>query len=324
MPESDVCGATPVTTNATFRAPYLVVDDFMPPAMARAMRAAVETHFGDPYRHSTKTHMVWNYWHVPGLYTYLRTLPEMVIGSQLADAFHTSLFQWSRETLGLGGVNSSYLSLYVNGCRQNQHNDSQNGRFGFVYFLTKNSRKSSGGETLIWREEDYFETRMHRASAGRDFFHSVEPRFNRLLVFDDRLPHAVETIEGNMDPLEGRIVLHGHLVEVGPIVSGPLEPDRVRDIAEQLALEYSTDLGDALTAYHGPAVVRFTVKPDGTVSECGLLLDRVKRLGDAGPEVGEMLADLTGRISRLRFPAGSAESVVTLPFGFGDHLAKLR
>jgi hypothetical protein len=268
--------------------------------------------------------MIWNYWHVPGLYTYLRTLPEMVIGPPLTDAFHASLFKWSSETLGLGAPKSSSLSLYVSGCRQSQHNDSANGRFGFVYSLTKNSRKTSGGETLIWRDDDYFETRMHRPCWGEGFYQSIEPRFNRLLVFDDRIPHAVQLVEGNMDPIEGRIVLHGHIREAGPIVHGPLARDVVRDIANQMAIEYSTDLGNALMIYHGPAVVRFAVQPDGAVVNAGLILDRVKRLRGDGPRVQEMLAELVARISRLQFPGSAEETMVTLPFGFGDSLTELR
>jgi hypothetical protein len=92
----------------------------------------------------------------------------MIIGPQLKDNFQARLSKWSGETLGLGGVSPSYLSLYVDGCRQGQHNDSTNGRFGFVYFLTKHLRKTSGGETLIWREDDYSTTRIHRPCASEN------------------------------------------------------------------------------------------------------------------------------------------------------------
>jgi 2OG-Fe(II) oxygenase superfamily len=294
-----------------------VIDDFLPSGQAQEMRGAIEAHFGGTDRHSRDTHMIWNYWHVPSLYTYLRTLPELVLGPQLADSFHTSLFKWSIETLGLGASKSAYLSLYVAGCRQGQHNDAANGRFGFVYYLTKNVRKTSGGETLIWREDDYLGARMFRPSAGENFFHSIEPRFNRLLVFDDRVPHAVQMVEGNMDPLEGRIVIHGHIREVGPIVHGPLPRDVVQEIANQLAIGYSAELGHALMIYHGPAVVRFTVRPDGTVANARLILDRVKRLRGEGPSVQEMLTGLVTRISLLHFPGSDEETIVTLPFGFG-------
>jgi hypothetical protein len=186
-----------------------------------------------------------------------------------------------------------------------------------VYSLTKNSRRTSGGETLIWREGDYFETRIYRPCAGADFFEFIEPRFNRLLVFDDRMPHAVQLVEGNMDPLEGRIVIHGHITEAGPIVEGGLPPERVQEIANQLASRYATDMGNALMIFHGPATVRFTVQPDGTVVGARLILDRVRRLRGEGPGVQEMLAELVNRISILRFPSSAEGTIITLPFGFG-------
>jgi 2OG-Fe(II) oxygenase superfamily len=306
-----------VTNSTLLEAPYLVIDDFMPSGVAQEMRAAVEAHLGNPYQHSPKTHMDWDYWYVPGLYTYLRTLPEKVIGLHLTELFHDCLFKWSGETLGLRPARASYLSLYVSGCRQNQHNDSTNGRFGFVYSLTNNSRRTTGGETLIWREDDYFETRINRPCSGSDFFQSIEPRFNRLVVFDDRMPHAVQLVEGNMDPLEGRIVIHGHIREAGPIVYGPLPRELVLEIADKLASGYSTDLGNALMIYHGPATVRFTVQPDGTVVGARVILNRVRRLRGEGPEVHELLAELVCRISNLRFPGGTEETIITMPFGFG-------
>lgn len=304
-------------TKAAITSPYLVVDDFMPAGAAREMRAAAEAHFGSPYRHAPQSHMNWNYWHVPGLYTYLRTLPEKVIGAGLKELFHTRLCEWSSDTLGLGAATSSYLSLYVNGCRQCQHNDSLNGRFGFVYSLTKDVRKTSGGETLIWREDDYFETRIDRPCSRADFYDSIEPRFNRLLVFDDRIPHAVQLVEGNMDPVEGRLVLHGHISESGPIVRGPLSREIVGEAANRLASTYARSLGSALPIYHGPAVIRFTVQKDGAVVGANLILDRVKRLRGEGPGVREMLGELVNRVSELRFLSSEAETTVTLPFGFG-------
>jgi hypothetical protein len=306
-----------VNSDAAIKAPYLVIDDFMPPAVAQDMRAAVEAHLGSPYEHAPKTHLDWDYWYVPGLYTYLRTLPERVIGPELTATFHDRLFQWSAQTLGFGAAKAAYLSLYINGCRQGQHNDSTNGRFGFVYSLTKNMRRTSGGETLIWREEDYFKTRLHRPSAGSDFFQSIEPRFNRLVVFDDRMPHAVQLVEGNMDPLEGRIVIHGHIREGGPIVDGPLPPDLVLDVAGRLVGGYMSELGDGLPNYHGPAAVRFTVRTDGTVAGAHLILDRVRLLGRGGLPVQDMFAGLLGRISDLRFPENTEDTIVTLPLGFG-------
>jgi hypothetical protein len=61
-------------------APVIVVDGFLPDHLAVAMRRDIEAHFANPHTHRPETHQVWNYWHVPDLYTYLRTSPERVIG----------------------------------------------------------------------------------------------------------------------------------------------------------------------------------------------------------------------------------------------------
>src|SRR5208283_5534750 len=108
------------------------------------------------------------------------------------------------------------------GCRQGLHNDARNGRFAFVYSLTRDQRRTVGGETLVFREEDPFRSKLAAASAGRHFYDTIAPKFNRLIVFDDRLPHGVERVEGSMDPVEGRFVLHGHLSETGTMSTGAL------------------------------------------------------------------------------------------------------
>jgi hypothetical protein len=134
----------PAIKSAT-QAPYIIVDDFLAVAVAESMRSCVESHFGRPDRHAPQTHMIWNYWYVPEMYAYLRTLPEMVFGLELSNKFHETLTHWSAENLGLDQVTWPYVSLYVAGCRQGQHNDARGGRFAFVYSLTKGDRRTTGG-----------------------------------------------------------------------------------------------------------------------------------------------------------------------------------
>jgi hypothetical protein len=309
---------------SSFTEPFVVVDNFLEKNVADTMRAAVETHFREPFKHTPERHMVWNYWYVPGLYTYLRSLPETVLGEELSQQFHEALAGFAIQYLGMSGITWPYISMYVDGCRQNQHNDSGNGRFGYVFSLTKNDRKTSGGETLLWHELDYFGSLLHRPMAGQGFYESVEPLFNRLLVFDDRLPHAVQMVEGIMDPLEGRIVLHGHIYEKGPIVEGPLGQNAVVAILEEMAKAYSLELGDALMNYHGPAAVRFSIEVTGVVSKSAVILDRVRKLSGDGPEAHAVVGEFGDRIRRLQFPAAESQTIVTLPVGFGNRLAELR
>jgi hypothetical protein len=69
-----------VKRDTVVRAPFILIDNFLPDDVAKAMRTSIERHFENPYGHSSETHMVWNYWYVPNLYTYLRTQPELVWG----------------------------------------------------------------------------------------------------------------------------------------------------------------------------------------------------------------------------------------------------
>src|SRR5260370_24011376 len=133
-------------------APILLVDDFLPAKLAAEMREDIDAHFAEPAAHRAEIHQVWNYWFVPELYTYLRTSPEKVIRRDRVDNFVGALQTWANLTLGMGDVTWPYLSLYVSGCRQGLHNDATNGRFAFVYSLTRDQRRTIGGETLVFHE----------------------------------------------------------------------------------------------------------------------------------------------------------------------------
>ena len=189
---------------------HLVVPDFF--AGAPAMRAAIDAHFGDPGAHGPDTHQIWNYWHVPDMYTYLRTLPRKVIPAELMTSFWNHLAGWTRANLNCV-PSDAYLSLYVDGCRQELHNDALNGHYGYVFSLTRwRERRFSGGETIILKPGSLGQSMAGGAAmAGSSFYDLVPADFNQLLIFDDRLPHAVRQVNGLMDPLEGRLVIHGHL-----------------------------------------------------------------------------------------------------------------
>jgi hypothetical protein len=60
----------------------------------------------------------------------------------------------------------------------------------------------------------------------------VELGSNRLVVFDDRLAHAVARVDGTMNPVKGRFALDGHLSEAKTAVLGAL---RLEMVIEPLA-----------------------------------------------------------------------------------------
>jgi hypothetical protein len=296
---------------------FLIVDNFLPHELAAAMRADIDAHFSAPFKHRPDTHQVWNYWFVPQTYTYLRTQPEKVIQRARVDRFLGLLHGWSGETLGLARISWPYLSLYVDGCRQGLHNDARNGRYGFVYSLTRDHRRSTGGETIVLRRGDPFLHNLRRASAGTALHELIDPRFNRLVVFDDRMIHGVQLVEGSMDPTEGRIVLHGHLEESGPIVTGPLPLEQVLQRFRSPLERFDKDHGAKARQYDGPLVLRVRISPEGRVNTLRIVLDRVFADPDDVRGWNAIKAALLELLGAATFPAVGGETIVTLPLAFG-------
>jgi hypothetical protein len=302
---------------------YAVVDDFLPQDQALAMRAEIDAHFSNPYQHKADTHQVWNYWYVPGAYTFMRTAPENVIEQPKVQSFIDQLTKWTISSLGLGDVTWPYLSFYVNGCSQTLHNDAPNGRFAYVYSLTKPQRKTIGGETIVVVEQDVFRQHLRKPTTLGGFSHAIEPRFNRLVIFDDRIVHGVERVAGSMDPVEGRFVLQGHISENGPIITGPLPYEMLQPPIQRFLEDFVREHGQAVYSFHGPISVRFVVGPDGTVGEFRVLLDRVTHLQPENSGQWQPLRDryLAG-LSRIRAPRAEGYTTVILPIMFSGPAAK--
>jgi hypothetical protein len=231
-----------------------------------------------------------------------------VLSRDALDSFRRRLTTWCIEHLGCGHVGSPVLSLYVNGCRQGTHNDAENGRWAYVFSLTVPQRRFVGGSTHIYRPEPYWDTpRAARALSGSGVYDAVAPEFNRLVVFDDRLLHAVEPVEGTLDPVQGRVVLQGHIREGGAWVDGALSGDQVSAVVA--SLEERTA---ALRAGHrGLVTVRLKVRPDGAVASADVLSDLA-----APREPGSAVTaaeSIRGAALDLAFPRSPGESVVTVP-----------
>jgi hypothetical protein len=301
----------------------IVIENFLPVGAARAMRSGLEDHFREPNAHRPETHQVWNYWFVPGVYTYLRTAPEKLIAAERVRGFVEALRAQSISTLGLAGVSWPYLSLYVDGCRQSLHNDARNGRFGFVYSLTADSRRSIGGETLVMNAGDPLRGNLANPAAGGSFYETIAPTFNRLILFDDRLPHAVSPVEGSMDPLDGRLVLHGHIREAGPLVSGALSAAAVARPIATLLQTTAIHAGARLSLYHGFISLHFSVEPNGSVGQCDVLADRVLHRDTGNVEWEHLRQELVDRVAELTFPRAAGNTTIVLPMTFGEPLTEI-
>jgi hypothetical protein len=290
---------------------FLVIDGFLPERQGLDMREDIDAHFSNPSNHQASTHQVWNYWYVPGSYTYLRTTPEKVIGRPKVEAFVEALGNWAALNLGLAGITWPYLSLYVPGCAQGLHNDSANGRLGYVYSLTRNARQTIGGETVLMHERDLFRSLLDRPAAGTGLFDLVEPRFNRLTLFDDRIPHAVQRVDGSMDPTEGRFVLHGHISEAGVVTQGPLQSDEIQRSVDRALDEIRSCVAPGV---HGPLVLQLEIARTGEVRQVRPIFDRLASAD--GGDLDFLRGEVTERLQVIRFPAASSATRANVPLIF--------
>jgi hypothetical protein len=293
----------------------IVVERFAPEA-AR-LRHSFDGHFADP-RRAHAERFVWDYWHVPGQYTALRTPAWSYFPKKLYEPLHRRLVAWGRETLGCHDVSPPWLSLYVEGCRQELHGDLPHGPWAFVFSLTNwRQRTFRGGETLLVRDEvlDFWhDFQSIRGVEERELIRTIEPRFGRLVVFDPRIPHGVRTVTGTHDPREGRLVIHGWFVQPRPFVRGPLAPRtlaaRVGDLVEELP-EWLGDLPIA-----GLASFTFTVDRRGGTSTVRLLSDTTRVPAPDERARKQFVRRLRDAIAGWQFGPQRGASHVTLPIVF--------
>ena len=146
------------------RRSLLIVDRFA--EEAAPLRAHFEERLADP-RSTRGDRFVWDYWHVPGQYTALRTPAWLFFPKKLYEAFHQRLAWWGRRVLGCHDISPPWLSNYVDGCRQELHGDLPHGQWAFVFSLTPwTKRRFTGGERERFREGAHRHRIQHRRFGG--------------------------------------------------------------------------------------------------------------------------------------------------------------
>lgn len=262
---------------------YQTFDGFF--SGAKDLRKVFDRRFQNPLKaHSER--FVWDYWHVPGEYTHLRTPAFQYFPRALYERFHRQLVRFGREQLGCHDISPPWLSCYVEGCRQEPHRDEPHGPLAFVYSLTPwSGRKFSGGETFITKPKTL-----------------IEPRFNRLTIFNPHLEHGVRAVKGELDPRKGRLVIHGWFVNPRPFWVGPMAAPEVQAALSQIVGgRLAADLGSGFLS------LRIQIKPQGRVAQIQVLQNMLL----AGQE--RSLANFLGQIKALRFPTKGGATRLTLP-----------
>lgn len=285
---------------------------------ARSLRAHFDSRFADP-RKATGDRFVWDWWHVPGQYTALRTPAWEFFPKKTYDAFHQRLVWWGRRTLGCHDVSPPWLSCYVNGCEQRLHGDLPHGPMAFVFSLTRwDLRTFRGGETLLLRDEvlDFWSGfASTRGLEEPEVLDEIPARFNRLVTFDPRIPHGVRRVEGSMDPQEGRLVIHGWFVQPRPFIEGPLPEAALTQAIERITDVVSVRLSKGLPLA-GLLSLGFTVTPSGKVAALSTLSDTTRSPREYDGPRRSLLAAVRKALGSHVFPRRRAASRVTLPLVF--------
>ncbi|HEY4244634.1 MAG TPA: 2OG-Fe(II) oxygenase [Kofleriaceae bacterium] len=293
----------------------LIVDRFAPEA--DAMRGVFDERFAEP-RRARADRFVWDWWHVPGQYTALRTPAWEYFPRGLYAAFHRRLVAWGRATLGCHDISPPWLSCYVDGCRQELHGDLPHGPWAFVFSLTPWRRRAfRGGETLMLRDgvlDFWADFASVRAVEEPELVRAIPAEFGRLVVFDPRIPHGVREVTGTRDPREGRLVVHGWFVQPRPFVVGPLRVAALTARIEELTAAIPGWLGDLPVA--GLASFAFAVDRRGTVRDVALLSDTTRVPAAWERARKQLVSRLRGAIAGWRFGPQRGPSRVTLPLVF--------
>lgn len=278
-----------------------------------------EARFGDP-REGSSERFVWDWWHVPGQYTLLRTPAYAYFPRALYEQFHRHLVTWGREHLGCHDVSPPWLSCYIEGCKQEIHADVPHGPWAFVYSLTPwKARTFEGGETLLLKPEILSFWRGLDQGRGLeldDVFLRLPSPFNRLTVFDPRLPHGVSEVRGTRDPREGRLVIHGWFVQPRPFVVGGLAPGACAPVLEEV-LRASEPRLAALGELKGALSLRLRVSAAGRVTRVETLTNNL--MPPSGePGVARRARNILVRaFEGARFPGARGPTAITLPVLFG-------
>ncbi len=295
---------------------FQTVDAFSP--NAKNLRAHFEQRFEDP-RATNANRFVWDLWNVPGQYTALRTPAYTFFPKNQYDAFHQRLVWWGRRVLGCHDVSPPWLSCYVNGCEQRLHGDLPHGHHAFVFSLTRwQQRNFRGGETMLLTDEvlDFWSDFVSSRSLEEgELIEAIEPKFNRLTVFDPRLPHGVRRVEGSMDPREGRLVIHGWFVQPRPFIEGPLREKALSSGIDAVTEAIMPLLEQGLPVA-GLLSLGFEVEASGGVKKLKVLSDTTRVPRGAEVDHRRLISLITRTARALVFPRQTGKSQVTLPMVF--------
>ncbi|CAN5402977.1 hypothetical protein BH10BDE1_BH10BDE1_20190 [soil metagenome] len=295
---------------------YLTTNSLKP--LALKLRREFETILEDPH---SPDRFQWDWWHLPGRYTHLRTPAARFFSDHANERLISELRAYGREQLGCQDISPIWLSNYIEGCEQRLHADRPHGPWAFVLSLSPAIRKFQGGETIILRSEVlsfwHQGTRRGQAFEESEIVDRIPSVQGRLLVFDPRRPHGVSRLSGTLDPLEGRLVVHGWFAQPQPFVDGPVSAPAaeksLQAFDDVLASRFSSGIEST-----GTTAYRIAIRPDGKVSRVTQLASSLAASVPAveARETKMLTAAVRGHFLDWKFPKAKRASQLTLPLSF--------
>jgi hypothetical protein len=300
------------TRTAEGRQRLIVVPDFFDEAAE--LRAGFDERFG-ALAGGNRNRFVWDYWHVPGQYTYLRTFPEAALPVQPYRRLLQRLRNWGGDHLGCPRVMNPWLSFFVDGCVQELHTDVPHGPWAYVFSLTAwDSRSFNGGETMLLRSEvlDYWSSLDSQGSASGDFLELVPPRFNQLTLFDPRIPHGVRRVQGTWDPLASRLILHGWFREPEVVMSDSLAEVLPRQMVDSVLARLSEKLAP-FGSLQGLVTARVELNPNGEPSRVSILTNTLMSAKRRPEDAAAAAARIREVLGDQKFPPAPPEAWFIAP-----------
>jgi hypothetical protein len=311
------------------RSHYFIAPEFF--KWADEMRKAYDDHFYENHRSFSPGQRVWDYMHQPGKYTYLKTIPERIIPLATMNLFMKMLQSWSFELLGTMNVSRPVLALYFNGFGETLHYNTGSEGWAYEFSLTPGEKRTFyGGDLILWKESDYWESdNMSLATGGTAFFDAIAPIYNQLVVFDDRIKHSISTIEGQMQPENGRLVLQGYIPYGDIYCYGYLKENQIKAVLSESLPRLSQQLSQQFGGvYHGALCLRMGVSSQGEVEQIQVINDRILKTADGGAQSQILSQAILTFLQSLRFPNALDKTAVTLTLlinmGDGSQLHHLK
>lgn len=296
---------------------YLVANRFYP--RAKSLRKIYDENFS-PADVAHQSRFVWDYWYHQNKYVHFRTPALSYFPEALINQFTDHLVNWGQKTLGCNAITAPWLSYYIDGCKQELHGDIPHGPWAYVYSLTLDPSRFTGGETLMLKAPilDYWNHwQSFDGLAHQDIFESIPSDFNRLLVFDGRIPHGVSMVQGPRDPKLARVVLHGWFTEPSPHIEGPLSARNCAKVLNQKLSAASADFDAMQSTLAGTLALRLQVNAQGELEKISPLISSLKAAGaDTKALTQEIVRVIKKHFRDAKFEKAKAASQITLPLIF--------